>query len=47
MEELQLEHTFVQWRLYIDSSKINLKTVLLHNGNKFAYIPMAHAVHIK
>ena len=24
-----------QWRLFIDSSKVSLKMVLLHNGNKF------------
>jgi len=28
MEELQLEHTSGQWRLFIDSSKVSLKAVL-------------------
>jgi hypothetical protein len=37
MEKLQLEHTSGQWRLVIDSSKVSLKAVLLHNGNKFVY----------
>jgi hypothetical protein len=46
-EELQLEHTSGQWRLLIDSSKVSLKAVLLHNGNQFPSIPLAHAVHMK
>jgi hypothetical protein len=31
-----LGHEFIpdQWRLFIDSSKVSLKVVLLHNGNK-------------
>jgi len=37
MEKLQLEHASGQWRLVIDSSKVNFKAVLLHNGNKFIY----------
>jgi hypothetical protein len=47
IEELRLEHTSGQWRLFIDSSKVNLKKVLLHNGNRFPSIPMAGVVHIK
>ena len=48
MEELQLENTCEQWRLTTDSSKVSLKAVLLHNGNKFpATIPLAHARHMK
>jgi hypothetical protein len=47
MEELQLEHFSGQWRLFIDSSKASLKAVLLHNGNKFPSVPLAHAVHMK
>jgi hypothetical protein len=35
------------WRLFIDSSKGSLKAVLLHNGNKFASIPVAHSIHLK
>jgi hypothetical protein len=46
MEELQFEHTSGQWRLFIDSSKASLKAVLLHNGNKFPSIWLAHAVHM-
>ena len=35
------------WRLFIDSSKRSLKAVLLHNGNKFASIPIAHSTKLK
>lgn len=35
------------WRLFIDSSKKSLKGVLLHNGNKYASIPVAHSVDFK
>jgi len=33
-KELQLQHAPEQWRLFIDSSKVGLKTVLLNNRNK-------------
>src|SRR5678816_4533579 len=36
-----------EWRLFIDSSKQSLKAVLLHNGNKFASVPVAHSVYLK
>lgn len=35
------------WRLFIDSSKRSLKCVLLHNGNQFASIPLAHSSTLK
>lgn len=35
------------WRLFIDSSKESLKAVLLHNGNKFAAVPIAHSTIIR
>lgn len=35
------------WRLFIDSSKENLKAVLLHNGNKYAAIPIGHSTVLK
>ncbi|XP_049957523.1 uncharacterized protein LOC126474131 [Schistocerca serialis cubense] len=31
------------WRLFIDSSTRSLKCVLLHNGNRYASIPIAHS----
>jgi hypothetical protein len=48
MEELQLEnkHTSGQWRLFIVSSKVSLKAVLLDNGNKLNTISLVHAVHM-
>ena len=31
------------WRLFIDSCKISLKCVLLHNGYQLASVPLAHS----
>ena len=36
-----------EWRLFNDSSKINLKFVLLQNGNVLASIQIGHSVQIK
>ena len=36
-----------EWRLFIDSSKRSLKVVLLHNGNLFGSIPLAHSVTLR
>lgn len=36
-----------EWRLFIDSSTKSLKAVLLHNGNKFPSLPLAHSVMLK
>ena len=36
-----------EWRLFIDSSCLSLKAVLLHNGNMCPSIPVGHAVHMK
>lgn len=47
MEELQLQYALEEWRLFIDSSLVSLKAVLIHNGNKHPSIPLAHAVHMK
>jgi hypothetical protein len=47
MEDLQLQYAPDQWRLFIDSSKLSLKAVLLYNGNKLSSIPLAHAGHMK
>ena len=47
MEVLGHEYNTDQWRLFIDSSKVSLKIVLLHNGNKFPSVPMAHAASIR
>jgi len=36
-----------QWRLFIDLSKVSLKVVLFHKGNKFPSVPLAHAANMK
>ena len=36
-----------QWRLFIDSSKVSLKLVLLHNGHRYLSVPLAHAPNVK
>jgi len=41
---LGLAYNPVEWRLFIDSSTKSLKAVLLHNGNKFASVPVGHSV---
>ena len=35
------------WRLFIDRSKQSLKCVMLHNGNKFASVFIAHLITLK
>jgi hypothetical protein len=35
------------WRKFIDSSKVRLKAVLLHNGNIYPSVPLAYSVHMK
>jgi hypothetical protein len=47
MEVLGHEYNPDQWRLLIDSSKVNLKLVLLHNGNRCPSVPLAHAANTK
>jgi hypothetical protein len=47
MEALGHEHNTPEWHLFIDSSKVSLKAVLLHNGNKYPSVPLAHAISIK
>jgi len=36
-----------QWRLFIDSSKVSLKAVLLHNEDKFPSVSLGHAANMK
>jgi len=47
MEVLGHEYNPDQWCLFIDSSKVNLKVVLLHNGNRFPSIPLAYAANMR
>jgi len=44
---LNMSHCSDEWRLFIDSSKVSLKAVLLHNGNLLPSIPVAHTFGIK
>jgi len=47
VEVLGHEYNPDQWHLFIDSSKVSLKVVLLHNGNRFPSVPLAHAASMK
>lgn len=44
---LGVTYDATQWRIFIDASKRSLKAVLLHNGNKYASVPVAHSVQLK
>jgi len=44
---LGVEHSVEEWRLFIDSSKTSLKVVLLHNGNRYASVPVGYSAHMK
>lgn len=46
-EEIEFPYDPSNWRLFVDSSTRSLKAVLLHNGNKYPSIPIAHSVHLK
>jgi len=46
-EVLGHEYNPDQWRLFIGSSKVRLKVVLLHNGNKIPSVPLANAANMK
>ena len=47
MEVLGHEYNPDQWRLFTDSSKVSFKVVLLHNGNRFLSVPLAHAANVE
>jgi len=47
MQTLNINHIPLDWRLFIDSSKLSLKAVLLHNGNTLPSIPVGHSVYNK
>ena len=47
MQSLGYEDISDKWRLFIDSSKTSLKTVLLHNGNTKPFVPVTYAVNMK
>ena len=47
MASLGISYEPDKWRLFVDSSKVCLKAVLLHNGNVLPAIPLAHAFYMK
>ena len=47
MQEFGYSHRPEEWRLFIDSSKLSLKAVLLHNKNMLPSIPVGYAAHMK
>ena len=46
-QEIDIAYSASDWHLFIDSSKRSLKAVLLHNGNVYPSIPIAHSVQMK
>ena len=44
MQTLSINHNPLDWRLFIDLSKLSLKAVLLHNGKTLPSIPVGHSV---
>jgi len=47
MQTLSINHNPLDWRLFIDSSNLSLKAILLRNGNTLPSIPVGHSVHNK
>jgi hypothetical protein len=47
MQTLNINHNPLDWRLFIESSRLSVKAVFLHNGNTLPSIPIGHSVHIK
>jgi len=45
IQTLNINHNPLDWRLFIDSSKLSLKAVLLHNGNTVPSILVGHSVY--
>jgi hypothetical protein len=43
LKALKMNHCSDEWRPFIDSSKVSLKSVLLHNRNVLPSISVAHA----
>jgi len=44
-QTLNINHNPLDWRLLIDSSKLSIKAVLLHNGNTLPSIPVGHSMY--
>jgi hypothetical protein len=46
-EALWHQHDPNEWCLFTDPSKVIVKAVLLRNGNKFPFVPIAYAANLK
>ena len=42
-----INHNPLDWRLFIDASKLSLKALLLRNGNTLPSVAVSHSVHNK
>ena len=47
IQEFDINPSSLDWRLFIDSSKLSLKAVLFHSGDTLPSIPVGHSVHNK
>jgi len=47
MDVFDHEYKTREWRLFVDSSKTSLKAVILHNWNKYPFVPLANATNMK
>ena len=47
MKAIGHQHQPENWRLLIDSNKLTLKAVVLHNENEYPYIRVGHATNMK
>ena len=47
IQTLNINHDRLDWRLFIDSSKLSLKAFPLHNGNTLPSVPVGHSVYNK
>lgn len=47
VKEFNPKYNKNDWRSFIDSSKVSLKVVLLHNRNKFPSVPLGPAATMK
>ena len=45
MQTLSINHNPLDWRIFVDSSHLSLKAVLLHNGSTLPSVPVGHSVH--
>ena len=46
-KEFDTKNKSKKWHLFINSSKLSLKVILLHNCNNYPGLPMANSLHLK